>query len=98
MHFSGSLTDVDLSHYKLLILDSVNDAGLTLENYKELRHQYPDLAIILILQKNKKGEFKGGKDWEHEVEIFGNLYKNEEGKRLINITKNRYGVLGEKAI
>lgn len=80
---------IPLYNFQFVILDSVTDLGIDIETYKSLRLQNPDTAFILILQTTKDGKFKGGKEWEHEVEIAGEI---EEG--TISIYKNRYGVKG----
>jgi hypothetical protein len=85
LHFAENLQDPDLSQYQFIILDSVNDLGLKINEYKELRKQHPDKAFIFILQHTKAGDFKGGKDWEHIAEIAGEVHKG-----VVNITKNRY--------
>ena len=89
LHFAEDVSNVNLNNYQFIILDSITDLRISLEAYKELRTQYPNTAFILILQVTKDGKFKGGKEWEHEVEIAGNV---EDG--VINIYKNRYGVKG----
>jgi len=85
LHFAENLQDPDLSDYQFVILDSVNDLGLKINDYKELRKEHPDKAFIFILQHTKAGDFKGGKDWEHIAEIAGEVHKG-----VVNITKNRY--------
>lgn len=85
LHFSENLEDPDLSQYEFIILDSVNDLGLKMNEYKDMRKAYPDTAFIFILQHTKSGDFKGGKDWEHLAEIVG-----EVDKGIVTITKNRY--------
>ena len=85
LHFAENLQDPDLSDYQFIILDSVNDLGLKINTYKELRKKHPDKAFVFILQHTKAGDFKGGKDWEHIAEIAGEVIKGE-----VNITKNRY--------
>jgi hypothetical protein len=85
LHFAENLQDPDLSDYQFIILDSVNDLGLKINAYKELRKEHPDKAFIFILQHTKAGDFKGGKDWEHIAEIAGEVHKG-----VVNITKNRY--------
>lgn len=85
LHFSENLAEPDLSDYDFIILDSVNDLGLKVNDYKAIRQDHPDTAFILILQHTKDGQFKGGKDWEHIAEIVGEV---ERGS--IHITKNRY--------
>ncbi len=85
LHFAENLQDPDLSNYQFIILDSVNDLGLKINEYKELRKEHPDKAFIFILQHTKAGDFKGGKDWEHIAEIAGEVHKG-----AVNVTKNRY--------
>lgn len=85
LHFAENLQDPDLSEYQFIIMDSVNDLGLKINEYKELRKEHPDKAFIFILQHTKAGDFKGGKDWEHIAEIAGEVHKG-----VVNITKNRY--------
>lgn len=89
LEFAENLKDPNLSNYDFIILDSVNDLGLQLQDYKELRAKYPNTAFILILQHTKAGHYRGGKDWEHEIEIAGEV---ENG--IITIYRNRYGVKG----
>lgn len=91
LHFKKNLENINLIDYQFLILDSINHLGLTLKEYKELREKYPKLACIIILQHTKDGQFRGGKDWEHEVDIAAEVV--ELGK--INVYKNRYNVIGE---
>lgn len=86
LHFAESLQDVDLSKYEFVILDSVNDLGLNINQYKEIRKENPDIAFILILQHTKAGDFRGGKDWEHKAEIVG-----EVNKGVVTLSKNRFG-------
>lgn len=85
LHFSENLKDPKLSEYDFIILDSVNDLGLKINEYKEIRKKHPDTAFIFILQHTKAGEFKGGKDWEHLAEVVGEVEKG-----VVTITKNRY--------
>lgn len=89
LEFAENLKDPDLSRYDFVILDSVNDLGLQLQDYKSLRAKHPNTAFILILQHTKAGNYRGGKDWEHEIEIGGAV---ENG--VITIYRNRYGVKG----
>ncbi len=89
LHFTENIKQLDLSDYNFIVLDSVNDLGLQLVDYKAFRDMYPDTAFILVLQHTKDGQFRGGKDWEHEVEIAGTI---DNG--VVSIYKNRYGVKG----
>lgn len=85
LHFSENLKDPNLSNYGFIILDSVNDLGLKINEYKEIRKNHPDTAFIFILQHTKAGDFRGGKDWEHIAEIVGEVHKG-----VVTVTKNRY--------
>ncbi|MEI9918152.1 MAG: hypothetical protein WDO14_05045 [Bacteroidota bacterium] len=89
LFFYANLEGIDLSEYDFVILDSVNDLGLTLPDFKALRKDNPDTAFILILQHTKDGQYRGGKDWEHEVEIAGEVTNG-----TVTIYRNRYGVKG----
>ena len=85
LHFAENLKDPDVSQYQFVIMDSVNDLGLKINEYKEMRKAHPDTAFIFILQHTKAGDFKGGKDWEHTAEIVGEVHKG-----IVTVTKNRY--------
>ena len=85
LHFAENLNDPDLSEYQFVILDSVNDLGLKINEYREIRKDNPETAFIFILQHTKAGDFKGGKDWEHIAEIVGEVHKG-----VVTVTKNRY--------
>jgi hypothetical protein len=90
LSFARNLEDVDFSHYGFFIIDSVNDLKLSLDAYKALREANPHACFILVLQHTKDGQFRGGKDWEHKVEIGAEIY--EPGK--IRVFRNRYSVYG----
>lgn len=81
---------IPLENFGFIILDSVTDLGINLETYKRLREDYPEAGFIVILQTRKDGQFKGGKEWEHEMEVAGVI---ENG--TVSIYKNRYGVKGQ---
>lgn len=89
LHFAEKLSNVNLGDYDFVVLDSVNDLGLSLHDYKVLRKSNPNTAFILVLQHTKDGSYRGGKDWEHELEIAGQV---ENG--TITIYRSRYGVKG----
>jgi predicted ATP-dependent serine protease len=87
LYFAKGMTD--LTDYKFVIVDSITDMDLEIHDYKELRDIYKNTAFILVLQYTKGGEYKGGKEWEHECEIFTDVADG-----VITVTKNRYGVYG----
>ena len=98
LYFSKSMNGVNISNFALVIADSINSIGITLEQYIALRTKNPNTAFIGILQKTKDGNFRGGKEWEHEFEIAGELIFNEKNQRCIKTYKNRYGVLDTQKI
>lgn len=100
LHFAPSISASALSnyHYDLVILDSIQAANLTIDQFRELVSQRPDTAFVLVLQKTKEGNFKGSKEWEHDIDIAGELRFNDEGERVLNVYKNRYQVIGENKI
>lgn len=89
LDFAPDLRTPDLSKYDFIILDSVNDLGLKLDDFKKLKKENPHAAFILILQHTKDGDYRGGKDWEHDIQIAA---KVENG--VVTVYRNRYGVKG----
>jgi len=89
LEFFVTLQGLDLSGYNFIILDSVNDLKLKLDDFKSLRKMYPDKAFILVLQHTKDGNYRGGKDWEHEIQIAGEVKAGS-----LTIYRNRYRVKG----
>lgn len=76
---------VDLEPYQFIIIDSVSDVNLDIEDYKELTDIYEDAAFIVVLQQTKSKIFRGTNEWLHEVDIFSEI-KNG----IVTTTKNRY--------
>ncbi len=74
-----------LESFDVIILDSVNALGYSLQDYIDLVEANPGKLYIPIVQSNKDGTFKGGNEWEHEVDIAGEVVKGE-----LILTKNRY--------
>lgn len=85
LFFGKSFTD--LEPYDFIIVDSVTELNLDIMDYRELRDIYPKKSFILVLQHTKAKEFRGSKEWEHEVAIYAEI---EDG--IITINKNRFGV------
>lgn len=100
LHFSGDLDSSCLSNYEyeLVILDSIQAAKLGLDEFKELVKNHPQTAFIIVLQKTKDGNFKGSKEWEHEIDTAAEVKFNDEGVRVLDTYKNRYQVMGEQEI
>ncbi|WP_267297631.1 DNA cytosine methyltransferase [Parachryseolinea silvisoli] len=89
LEFAASLRGTDITGYSVVILDSINDLKLKLDDFKALKVAHPNTAFILVLQHTKDGDYRGGKDWEHEIQIAG-----EVANGTIKIYRSRYGVKG----
>jgi hypothetical protein len=88
--FTGDLAGRDLSAYDFVVLDSINDLGISLNDFKEIKAAYPNTGFIFVVQHTKSGAYKGGKEWEHEVDTAARI---EDG--TVSVYKNRYGIKGE---
>jgi antirestriction protein ArdC len=75
---------LDVGDFDVILFDSVNSMGYTLEDYRKFSDANPGVIKILVVQSTKDGDFRGGKDWEHEVDIAGEV-KN----RKMILRKNR---------
>jgi hypothetical protein len=85
LHFAENLRDPRLSDYQFIIIDSVNELKLKIDEVRSLRKEYPKAAFIFVLQHTKAGDFRGGKDWEHVAEIVAEVKQG-----AVEVTKNRY--------
>lgn len=74
-----------LADYDVIFLDSVQSLRIDLDKYIALVEANPGKMFVLIVQTTKDGDFKGGKEWEHEVDIAGEFIN-----RQIVLIKNRY--------
>lgn len=79
----------NISEYDFVILDSINDLKVSIEEFKKLKEENPKTSFIITLQHNKAGDFKGGKEWEHLVQTIAEIANWE-----VKIIRNRYGVKG----
>jgi hypothetical protein len=58
-----------LAEYDFIFLDSVNRLGLTAEDLRELKTQYPTKSFIYIFQATKQGNFRGENSFQHDVDV-----------------------------
>jgi antirestriction protein ArdC len=84
LSFAGELVEDHLAHFDVIFFDSVNSMGLTSHDVKRLDRKYPNKLFFLIVQTTKEGDFRGGRDWEHIVDIAGEI----RNRKLI-LRKNR---------
>lgn len=84
LSFAKQLTSDLINRYDVIFADSVNSMGMKLADYRALVQNHPGKMFVIIVQSTKDGDFRGGKDWEHEVDIAGEI-KN----RQLILRKNR---------
>jgi hypothetical protein len=81
----------NIAQYDAVFLDSVQSLGMDLEAYRHFRANHctdadgkPNKLTVAIIQSTKDGDFRGGKDWEHEMDIAGEVIN-----RKLVMRKNR---------
>lgn len=84
LKLAKDLTGVDLNQYEVVFMDSVQTLGFDVKRFKQFVENNPGRIYIAVIQSTKDGDFRGGKDWEHEVDIAGEVVN----RRLI-LRKNR---------
>lgn len=67
----------DVSPYDVIIYDSINSIGFDVKQYRAYVDRNPGKIHVPIVQSTKDGDFRGGKDWEHEVDIAGEIKHRE---------------------
>jgi uncharacterized protein YcfJ len=70
---------------RFVVIDSVNDMGMSIDDLKELIALDTQRAIIYVMQATKGGTFKGQNDFAHEADI-----KIKIENYIPIIDKNRY--------
>lgn len=70
----------DLSSYDFVFLDSVNKLGLSPEDLDKLKRKFPETSFIYIFQTTKTGNFRGGNEFQHDVDVV--IEVPEKGKAI----------------
>ena len=78
--FVSDFLPEDLSGYDFIILDSVNRLGLSPENLLDLKAANPGKSFIFIFQTTKEGKFRGGNEFQHDVDVV--IEVPEQGKAV----------------
>jgi hypothetical protein len=88
----------NIDQFDVLFLDSVQSLGMDLDAYRTFRRKQctdaegkPNKLTVAIIQTTKEGDFRGGKDWEHEMDVAGEVIA-----RKLVMRKNRYDPEMEK--
>jgi len=70
----------DLSAYDFVFLDSVNKLRLSPEELDAFKRKYPETSFIYIFQTTKLGNFRGGNEFQHDVDVI--IEVAEKGKAI----------------
>lgn len=65
----SSTLPLDLEPFTYIFLDSVTRLGLTPEDLRRLKAANPSKSFIYVFQVTKNGMFRGGNDFQHDVDI-----------------------------
>lgn len=84
LSFAPDLDEGIVRNFDAVFLDSVNSMHLSPADVKNLIRKYPGKCWVLIVQTTKEGDFRGGRDWEHLVDIAGEVVN-----RKMILRKNR---------
>ena len=84
---AGDLKNCVLHEFDIVLMDSISHSkiALTLEQYQRMKEQNPSTSFILIVQSIKSGDFRGSREWAHEVDMKLGV---DMGK--VTVEKNRY--------
>ena len=84
LSFAPDLDAGIIRSFDAIFLDSVNSMHLSPADVKNLIRKHPGKLWVLIVQTTKEGDFRGGRDWEHLVDIAGEVVN-----RKMILRKNR---------
>lgn len=73
LKFSKELVGVNVDDFDAIIFDSVQALAMDLPEFQQFIKEHPGKLLVPIIQSTKDGDFRGGKDWEHEVDIAGEI-------------------------
>lgn len=59
----------NLAPYDFIFFDSVNKLGLSAQDLEALKQANPGKSFIYIFQTTKEGNFRGGNEFQHDVDV-----------------------------
>ena len=80
----------EITEYDVVFIDSVTRLKMTPEQFVALKNRYPEKTFVLVFQATSSGDYRGSKEWEHEVDASINI--NENG--YARAEKTRFGGTG----
>ncbi|MCB9234086.1 MAG: hypothetical protein H6581_20685 [Bacteroidia bacterium] len=79
--------------FDVVFIDSWSVLNENPEEYHKLREDFPNTVFVVIFQKTTTGTIRGGSRIIFDTPACINVYK-EEGKRMAEMRKSRYGTQG----
>ena len=80
----------DISDYDIIVIDSVSSLKMQPADLINLKHKNPEKSFILVFQSTVNGNYRGSKEFEHEVDVSININENGYAKTM----KSRFGGAG----
>lgn len=74
----------NIDQFRVAFFDSVNKMKWSVDDWTVFADQHPGMIKIAIIQTTKDGDFKGGQEWQHEVDVAAEI----RNRNLI-VRKNR---------
>lgn len=86
------LSTLNLADFDFVALDSKDSLGIEVEDFRQLKKDYPNQSFIISSQGTKSGNFTGSGQWKNEVDT---MIHCENGVARTMNNKNRWGGKGE---
>lgn len=80
----------NISDYDVIVIDSVSSLKMQPADLIRLKRKNPDKSFILVFQSTVNGNYRGSKEFEHEVDVSININENGYAKTM----KSRFGGTG----
>lgn len=71
----------DMSAYNFVVINSVSEGKITPDEIRSLKKKYPQTSFVFIYHTRKDGEFAGGQEHAHLVDM---LIEVKDGKAVAN--------------
>lgn len=83
------LEEVEPNQFHFIVIDSLNDLGMGIEQLKEFREVYSNSALITVSQSTKNGQIRGSQQIVHDCDV-----EIRVNKGIAMANKNRFGQIG----
>ncbi len=80
----------DISGFDVVVIDSVSSLKMQPTDFISLKRKNPEKSFILVFQSTVNGNYRGSKEFEHEVDVSININENGYAKTM----KSRFGGTG----